>query len=196
MLMKKIFVIGNIGCGKSTFCRFLYDEINRQQKKVAYISLDKIGQEVLSSDEINKKLIDVFGVFNDKKQLAKKVFSEAKSVERLNEITHPYIYKKMLSLLAQYEEKKYEYAIVEQSVYVGDCDIFSKHADKLICVACKYNMRKQRCLDRGMSLEDFEKRNQMQISEDAMMRYADIKIENFQNTDFLKKQVKMIVENL
>ena len=90
--MKKLFIIGGMGAGKSTARKALVDE------GLPYIDLDVVGHEVLKWDIVKEELREAFGddVFDEdgevvRRALAAKAFMSPYDTRALNRITLPRI---------------------------------------------------------------------------------------------------------
>ncbi len=194
--MKKIFVIGSIGGGKTTFCKMLQDELGERGFVAVGIDLDFIALSLSKNSKIQKQICDEFGQYDTREDLSKLVFHDIEALSRLNEITHPYIYEQMKQNLDNYEEMGTDFVIVEETAYSGKNDKFSKHADVLVCVICDDGQRQARCIEKGLPLVDFTQRNSLQVSQVAMMDDADFIINNNGDSEALKAKVKEFVDTL
>lgn len=92
--LKKIAVTGGIGSGKSTVCKMI------EAAGYPVISFDGVYGELLTSGTLTGELRASFGddIITatgevDRKALARKAFSSAENIEKLNKITHPAIFK-------------------------------------------------------------------------------------------------------
>ena len=90
--MKKLFLIGGMGAGKSTARKALTDE------GLAWIDLDQVGHEVLTWDTVKDDLRGAFGddIFDEngevvRSALAAKAFATPAAARKLNTITMPRI---------------------------------------------------------------------------------------------------------
>ena len=126
--MRKIFVIGNIGCGKSTFCKMLEEELTKLGRAVANVNLDKIAIGISKNSEIIEQIKETFGDYETREDLARIVFKSKDALEKLNKIMHPIIYEQMLENFKNYEEMGTDYVIVEETAYQGKNDRFARHA--------------------------------------------------------------------
>ena len=193
--MRKIFVIGNIGCGKSTFCKMLEEKLTEFGRAVAIVDLDKIAIAISKNADIRNQIIEEFGDYKDREDLARVVFKSKEALNRLNEITHPYIYEEMLVNFENYEEMGTDYVIVEETAYQGKNDRFVRHADILVCVICDEGLRQARCIEKGIHLMDFAQRTTLQPSQMSMMEDADIIINNNNDASSLHEKVNKFIES-
>lgn len=158
----KIFVIGNIGSGKSTAAKMLAKKLNFK-----YINLDELGHQVIEED--HQLIADNFGEFKNREELAMLVFNKT---AELNKITHPLIYKKM-------QEELTQNCIVEETVYDKE---FISNADIVLCVNASFDVRKNRATN-----VNFERINAVQPQD--LKTKADYAIENDSNFDKLEESV-------
>lgn len=193
--MKKIFVIGNIGSGKSTFSKMLVEELTNLGRAVVGIDLDKISLDVSKNSEVIKKITEKLGHFESREDLAKIVFKDRDALQRLTDITHPVIYAQMLEMFKSNEEMGADYVVVEETAYSGKDDRFARHADILVCVICDDGLRQSRCLEKGLHLVDFAQRSSFQMSQMSMMENADIIINNNNDATSLREKVINFIES-
>lgn len=133
--MKNIFVIGNIGTGKSSFCKMLYENLNNIEKNTFYINLDEYGHKVLNDENVKSDLIKKFGKFNTNKELANRAFKDKNTLNTLNSITHPKIKNFFFIDLAKFKASNiYDFLIVEQTAVKETNDEFLQKADYCICL--------------------------------------------------------------
>ena len=98
----KIAVTGNIGSGKSSFCKFI-EEMN-----YSVIKADEIAKDLIANDEkVKKEIIKYFGelAYNgkaiNKKYLAEKVFSDQSNLNKINSIVHPLVIEKVNAMMSE-----------------------------------------------------------------------------------------------
>lgn len=193
--MKNIFVIGNIGSGKSTFCKMLQEELEKLGRAVANVDLDKISVNVSRNKKIIEKITAEFGHFDSREDLAQIVFKDKETLDRLTDIVHPMVYAQMVAALKNNEDLGADYTIVEETAYSGKNDKFAKHADILVCVICDDGIRQARCIEKGVHLVDFAQRTSLQMSQIAMMEDADIIINNNNDAQSLREKVINFIES-
>ncbi len=102
-MKKKIAITGGIGCGKSYLLHKL------KEKGYPVFSCDEIYRELTSTQEYVEKIAAVFPDCiaegrMDRKLLAKKVFKNEENRRLLNEIAHPLIMTRLISLMNACEE--------------------------------------------------------------------------------------------
>ena len=90
--MKKLFIIGGMGAGKSMVRKALVDE------GLPFIDLDQVGHSILTWDSVKEELREAFGddVFDEtgevnRRALAAKAFVAPSDTRKLNRITMPRI---------------------------------------------------------------------------------------------------------
>lgn len=191
--MKKIFVIGKIGSGKSSFTKALNQICLEQHRKSQIVDLDKIGHEVRQSAQVQKALSTKFGFFATKTDLAKLIFKSPTNAETANKIMHPFIFENLCTYLKKLENFSCEIAIIEQTVYTGKNDKFAKIADILIYICTERDIREKRCIERGLNLQDFIARDKIQVNDDVYEKNADIIIDNNNDERSLFDQAKKIL---
>lgn len=193
--MRKIFVIGNIGSGKSTFCKLLNEELTKLGRAVVSLDLDKVSLEISKNSQIVDALTKEFGKFEGREDLARIVFKDRDALKRLTDITHPMIYAQMLESFKRNEKMGADYTIVEETAYTGKNDKFAKHADILVCVICDDGLRQARCIEKGLHIVDFAQRQSFQMSQISMMQDADIIINNNNDAQSLREKVINFIES-
>ena len=194
--MQLINVIGNIGSGKSTFTDILKSCLLETNLNVLVVDLDEIGHEVLKDEKVLNELMLEFGNFDNNKELANKAFADIANTKKLNEITHKHILNKFLKILQEIKQKNVDYVLIEETACTGKDDAFIKLADTIICVYAHYEIRKKRCISRGMTKIDFKNRVAIQQNYEVLQDLADITVNNSGTSQQLKERCKEIVELL
>ncbi len=190
--MKKIIgLTGTTGSGKSTVSEFF------KEYGFFIINCDKIAKDVVESDrEILSKLSDAFGkdileggVLN-RKLLAFRAFKDASSTELLNNITLPYIIKKIKELISGC---KSTYILLDAPT------LFESGADSMcsmtVGVVCDPKTRIERIISRdNITEQQALSRVSAQKSDDFFRNNCTYIIENNSNLDQLKAQTQAIID--
>jgi dephospho-CoA kinase len=189
---KRIAVTGNIGSGKSTFCKILID------KGYPVINADQLSKELLATNEnIRNKIIQVFGRESysnnqiDKKYLADKVFSSAANVKKINSIIHPFVISEIEKIFKEKEGK-------EKIIFVEAALIYEAGMDNLfnyiVLITSEEHIRKRRkTTNADMTSAEFDRRNSNQISEEVKREKADFVFENNSSADNLIDKAELLI---
>ncbi|MBN1299637.1 MAG: dephospho-CoA kinase [Melioribacteraceae bacterium] len=188
----KIAVTGGIGAGKSEVCAFL----ESSGYKVIYA--DKIAKDLLYNHPVVKnKIIKFFGSEAytsdgpDKTFLARNVFSNMESLEKINSIIHPETLK-----IIQTETNKILES--EKFVFVESALIFEakreKYFDLIILVVAEKSIRVKRTSG-NLQITESEvlERMNMQIDDDIKRQRADFTIENNDSLDGLHARCRLVL---
>lgn len=182
----KTFVVGvtgSIGSGKSFVLRCL------GLLKIPTINADVISRNIFESElgisiiKANFPQVIKAGVI-DRARLREIVFKDEQARENLNDIVHPLVYEAIDEKISQLKSQGERLVAVEIPLLyeTGGGDI----CDKVIVCAAPYQLRKERVLKhRGLSQEDFQQIDKVQMSQDEKIKLADIVI----NTDKPKHEV-------
>lgn len=190
--MIKIALTGNIAAGKSVVEKFLRD------LNYPVIDTDKVVHDLfVNSEELNIQLREAFGRYDictndliDRKKLAKVVFSNAKLLKRLEEITHPYIIDEVLKFFEQHENENFTFVAVPLLYEVNWGYLF----DKVILVVADDEIRMHRLMfRRNLSQEDALKRMNAQIPQEEKIKFADYVIYNNTNYVDLSRQINDVL---
>jgi dephospho-CoA kinase len=171
----KIAITGNIGSGKSAFSKMI------EERGFKVLKADDISKEILTTNpEVKKKIIEEFGQESfiekeiNRKYLAEKVFSNPLNVQVINSILHPFVIEKIHSLIKDELRLKDKVFVEAALIYEADME---EMFDFVILISANQDIRYLRKSE-TMSKEDFEKRNNNQISEEEKKKRADFIFEN------------------
>lgn len=185
--MRRIGLTGGIGSGKSTVAD-LFEELG------AYvIDADAVAREVVAvgTDGL-RALVDAFGPeilqpdgSLDRPRLADIVFADTTARATLNAITHPRIAARTAELIS---------ALPAQAVLIHDVPLLvelgmQENYDFVVVVDAPDDVRLDRLVARGHTLEDAAARIAAQAPRDVRLAAADLVIENSGSLAELRRQV-------
>ena len=188
--MKKLFIIGGMGAGKSPARKALVDE------GLPFIDLDKVGHDVLMWDTVKEELVETFGedILDEdgeviRPALAKKAFVSPAETRKLNRITMPRIEDAYTDRLAKYEREGHEAVVVEYSVFKSRASSLAYSADVVMAVLAPLDLRIERAVASGFEESDVRRRIAQQITDADRIEAADVVFNNDGTPDELRNQV-------
>ncbi len=188
--MKKLFIIGGMGAGKSTARKALVDE------GLPFIDLDKVGHDVLMWDTVKEELVETFGedILDEdgeviRPALAKKAFVTPAETRKLNRITMPRIEDAYTDRLAELEREGHEAVVVEYSVFKSRASSLAYSADVVMAVLAPLDLRIERAVASGFEESDVRRRIAQQITDADRIEAADVVFNNDGTPDELRNQV-------
>ena len=187
--MKKIFIIGGMGAGKSTATKALVAQ------GLPFIDLDKIGHEILTWDTVKEDMVEAFGedVLDengeiDRHIVAERAFVSEDETRKLNAITMPRIeelyYDKTTKMACDYN-----FCVVEQSVFKSRTMSIANDADVVIAVVAPFDLRVERAVAAGWDEQDVRNRMARQITDAERIESADVVFSNTGTQEDLARDV-------
>ncbi len=179
-IMKKVAIIGPIGSGKSEVLRICSD------MDLPTISSDHIARLLMelpgaAHDAILEEFgkdFSISGSFGkiDRHKLGEFVFSNPEKLRTLEDLIHPHVWQLATAFFLECESKEEEICFVEVS---APSESIANQFDELLMIVSPVNIRRDRCLNRGMEIEDFDARNQYQ---ELHCRYSELATKEIQNS--------------
>lgn len=193
-----MFVIGLTGgmaAGKSTVADYLEDHT------AEIIDADEISKEVIApGTETYQELVKNFGQnilgddgTIDRAKLGQIVFADRSKLERLNQLTHLPIVKKIQKQLENLASRLAPDDVVilraPLLIEVGLVEL----VDAVVLVTASEDVRIERIKhQRGLSEEECQQRLKAQLPDSEKLKFADYVIENNGTLDELKEKVDML----
>jgi dephospho-CoA kinase len=174
--MKVCGLTGGVGMGKSTAAEFLHargakvvdaDQLARELVQPGQPALAEVqnafGNEIISADGRLRR-----------DELAKIVFVDAVARQKLEKILHPKIREHWLEQIENWRKENCPLAIVVIPLLFETQA--EKYFDKIICVACSENSRRERLLARGWLPEQIQRRIAAQMPIEEQIARSDFVI--------------------
>jgi len=188
MGMKKLFVIGGMGAGKSTARKVLAEQ------GVPFIDLDKVGHDVLLWDTVKADLVEAFGadILGSDGQIvrSKVAFATPAETRKLNRITMPRIEEAFTDQLDELERQGNKAVVVEYSVFKNRQVSMANGADVVIAVLAPLDDRIARAVASGWDEEDVRRRIARQIGDADRIEQADVVFNNDGTPEQLREHVE------
>ena len=156
--MKVCGLTGGVGMGKSTTAGFLL------QRSIRVVDTDEIARELVQPGQ--PAFAEIQGVFGNKivsadgklrrDELAKIVFADAAARKKLEDILHPKIREHWQAQIVDWKKENAPLAVIVIPLLFETQA--QSHFDKIICVACSENSRRERLCARSWNDEQILQR--------------------------------------
>ena len=188
--MRKLFIIGGMGAGKSTARKTLVDQ------GLPFIDLDKVGHDILLWDTVKSDLVEAFGedIIGsdgeiDRGALARKAFVSPADTRKLNRLTMPRIEESFTDRLKDLENEGHKAVVVEYSVFKNRQTSIAYDADVVIAVLAPLDMRIERAVKSGWDEDDVRRRIARQITDADRIEAADVVFNNDGTPEEMRNKV-------
>lgn len=197
MMKEKMIVAltGQSGVGKSSLARFFVNN------GIPVVDCDEVAKEIHSDVECQLQLCEFFGAdilkdgVIDKQLLSKRAFSTPGNLQKLTDITHPFIINKILSETDKYLKNGNNIVVVDGAVIIGYD--FEKYCDKFVVVLCDCNSQYERLIKRdGITLQQAQNRIAKQTKLEVLLAKADYLVYNNGTIEELENQGNYILKSL
>ncbi|MBR5307112.1 MAG: dephospho-CoA kinase [Oscillospiraceae bacterium] len=196
--MKKNMIValtGQSGAGKSSLADYF------TKNNIPVVDCDEVAKEIHHDVDCQLELCEFFGAdilkngIIDKQLLSQRAFSNPQNLQKLTDITHPFIINKILSETDKYFKLGHNIVIVDGAVIIGHD--FEKYCDKFIVILCDRNSQYSRLVKRdGITLQQAQNRIAKQTKLEFMLNKADYIVYNNGTIEELENQGKYIIKEL
>ena len=176
-------------------------------KSLVSAVLRQLGAQIVDADEVARLVVEpgtaglaeIRQVFGDKilnpdgslnrKTLGNMVFADPDKLKRLNEITHPQIYKYFKNEIDNFHQHKDYPALILDVPLLIEAG-FYRLVDEVWLVVVSKDVQVSRVMDRdGASREQALQRINSQMSVEEKQKYADVIIDNSGSTESTRQKV-------
>lgn len=186
-----IGITGSIGSGKSEFTKIA------ENSGFPVLRADDISNEFLANNpEVKKQVIKKFGkesYYNNipnRKYLAEIVFNNPEKLRELERILHPLVIKEI-------ENKKKEIFRKHNILFVESALIYEADLENLfdfiVLITADREVRLKRKLSKGITEEDFIKREMNQIPDEEKRKRADFIFQNNTTIEELHSKFNLLL---
>lgn len=192
-----IGLTGGISSGKSTVSAFL------AKLGAAVINADEIGHEAFRPHtEIWRQVVTAFGEGItktggeiDRQKLGEIVFNDAISLEKLNEIMHPAMYRIAEQKITELLKKGMDIIVLEAPLLV-EAGWLPLVDTVWVTIADEITVVKRLCRRNGLSEEQAMARIRSQLPAEEKVKYADVIINTGGTLDEVQDRIEELWYNL
>lgn len=193
--MITIGLTGGIASGKSTVSSMIKD------KGITVIDADLIYKELTMTDtnmlgmlrnEFGDKIFNSDGTLS-RKQLGMAVFMDKHKLDRLNEITHPFIFNRIEDEVRKAEARGEDICVLDVPILIES----GRHSisDFIVLVYADKPTQLKRLIKRnGFTEEEAQRRIDSQMDFEEKRKYADYIIDNSGELEDTRRQLDEILE--
>jgi len=193
-----VAVTGGIASGKTSVCRFF------ERLGARTIDADAIGRRIVEERSgVLSKLVEAFGngILDregklDRSTLARIVFCDKTSLEKLNRITHPILIEEICVQIARAVREGFKGIIVADAALIFEWNLVEIF-DAIVVVSCSEGVQQARMRERdSLGADEALSRIRCQISQAEKIARADFHIENEAGLQELEKKAVRVWEEL
>jgi len=163
-----IGITGSFGSGKTYVAQMFRAKIRNS----LILDADKIAKDVMKRNDIEKKILGVFGTV-DKKKLADIVFDDRNKLAQLNKIIHPVV---IVAVRKEIRKNKNKTIILDVPLLIESG--MHRLCDMVILVHCPRQIQIKRLVRKGFRRAEALRRMKTQMPFAKKRRYATYIIDN------------------
>lgn len=191
--MKLVAITGSIGCGKTTLAQVA------RNLGFAVFDIDGWVRKIYHNKQFLQSLENLFkgSVKNgwaDKRYLRQIVFSDPEKLKLLEDLIYPFLNQNIKRMITKNAKKPFICFLDAALLFEKGWD---KYCDVIVLADVDYEIQKKRVMQRdGISAEDFEKINNIQLKNEDKKILSDIIVNTDQPLNQLKLEMIAIIEGL
>ncbi len=191
--MRLIAITGSIGCGKTTIARII------RKEGYTVFDVDAWVRRLYFNKEFINRIREVFPetVENhtvNKRKLRNIVFNDNARLKTLEDMTHPFLRRYLKSVICR--NSRYNGLFFLDVALLFEMG-WETYCDRVIVADVDYNIQKQRVMERDrVNGEDFDKINNVQMSNEKKKQMADVVIDTDKPINLLKLEVVALLNEL
>jgi dephospho-CoA kinase len=195
--MIRIGLTGGIACGKSTVAAML------REMGCHVIEADLVAHELIEPGrpayeeivrEFGREILEASGRV-DRASLGRIVFADAAKREKLNAIVHPRVREEVERRIAALERSDPEGIVVVVAALLFEAG-YTEALDRMVVAWCRPEQQIERLRERGLPLEEAQRRIAAQWPVEAKRQRADAEIDCSRTLDETRRQVEELFRNL
>ena len=174
--MKKLFIIGGMGAGKSTARKALVEQ------GLPNIDLDQVGHDVLLWDTVKSELVETFGedILGADGEIDRRALAAKAFVSPAEAFT---------DRVAEREAEGHKAVVVEHSVFKNRQTSLAYDADVVIAVLAPIDLRIERAVKSGWDETDVRRRIAQQITDADRIEASDVVFNNDGTPEVMRNKV-------
>lgn len=188
---------GGVATGKSTAARMFH------ALGAEIVDADRVGHEQLAtSSPVFPEIVKRFGatILDDSGEISRQklgalVFGDPERLQQLNSIVHPRIIAEVEERASQLAAQKFQAVILVDAALIFEAGIGGRF-EKVIVTWCRPEQQLERLMNKGLSLEEAQRRIAAQIPVEEKKRRADFVIDSSGPLENTRGQIERIYASL